>query len=121
MSALNCMETTMKHFSRRAAGLALLLVLSSPLLAAEPVPVAVTIHDDRFEPAEIRVAAGTALVLTVTNATKVAAELESDDLRFEKIIAAGETATVRVRAVKAGTHEFFNEFNEVVRGTIIGE
>lgn len=104
-----------------AAGLLVLPVSSLSTHAEEPAKIAVTIHDDRIDPAELKVKSGQPFVLDVKNATGVAAELESDDLKFEKIIAAGETATIRVRAPKPGRHEIFNEFKKSVNGVIVAE
>ncbi len=50
-----------------------------------------------------------------------AAEIESDDLRVEKVIPAGETATLRVRPAKPGQYKVVNEFKESVSGVIIAE
>ena len=92
------------------------------LAQAKPTEIAVTIENNRFSPDEIKVKAGEPFVLVVTNKDSKAEEFESKELRIEKIIPAGKTATVRVRALKPGTYPFFGDFNpKTAQGRIIAE
>ena len=75
-----------------------------------------------FQPEEIRVKAGQPFVLVVTNKDAKPEEFESKDLRIEKVIPAGKTASIRVRALKPGTYPFFGEFNpKTAQGHIVAE
>lgn len=104
------------------AGALALASLTAILPAAADTPsFEVKILDDRLEPAELRVPADTAFDLKVANTTAAAAEIESDDLRLEKVIPAGETATLRVRPAKPGQYKIVNEFKESVSGVVVAE
>jgi hypothetical protein len=48
----------------------------------------------------------------VTNLDPTPAEFESKTLRIEKVIAAGATATMQVRALAAGRYRFFDDYHE---------
>ena len=81
-----------------------------------------TIENNRFSPAEIKVPAGKPFTLVVTNKDGKPEEFESKELRIEKIIPAGKTANIRVRALKPGSYPFFGEFNpKTAQGRIIAE
>jgi plastocyanin len=101
--------------------LALAAIPVSGTLAEDAAAISIRLTDKGFEPAEITVPAGKPFTLSVKNETGAAAEFESNELRIEKVIAAGAEATVRVRAPAAGRHVFVNEFNEEVKGLIIAE
>jgi plastocyanin domain-containing protein len=105
--------------------LALLLVLAGAAIAVaqdKPQEIAVTIQNNRFTPEEIKVKAGKPFVLVVTNKDAKPEEFESKELRIEKVIPAGKTASIRVRALKPGTYPFFGEFNpKTAQGRIVAE
>ena len=90
--------------------------------AADPRPeIAVTIDKDQFQPSEIKVKANTPFTLVVTNKNAKAAEFESKDLRVEKVVPAGKTVNVLIRALKPGTYAFFDDFNQQATGRIVAE
>jgi plastocyanin domain-containing protein len=105
--------------------LALLLVLGGSAVAVaqdKPQEIPVTIQNNRFTPEEIKVKAGKPFVLVVTNKDAKPEEFESKELRIEKVIPAGKTASIRVRALKPGTYPFFGEFNpKTAQGRIVAE
>jgi hypothetical protein len=107
------------------AGLAMAVLVAGSSLAlaqATPTEIAVTIQNNRFLPDEIRVKAGTPFTLLVTNKDARPEEFESTDLRIEKVIPAGKTASIRVRALKPGTYPFVGEFNpKTAQGRIVAE
>ena len=89
----------------RLIRLSALMVLVALLAAPLPAPaqdktaeIAVTIEKNRFSPEEIKVKAGKPFVLVVTNKDAKPEEFESKELRIEKVIPAGKTASIRVRA-----------------------
>ncbi len=108
-----------------AAGLIAWAALQSsgPAVGADaPVEIALTIEQHRFQPEEIRVKAGAAFVLVITNKDATPEEFESKDLRLEKVIPGGKTLRLRMPALKAGTYGFVGEFHEqTARGRIIAE
>ena len=100
-----------------------LLVGAGSALAADPPPeAALTIEQNRFRPDEIRVKAGKPFVLVITNKDGAAEEFESKELRIEKVVPAGKTMKIRVRALKPGTYPFVGEYHEkTAQGRIIAE
>lgn len=109
-----------------AAALLILMVVAvsaTPVSGQEkPAEIPVTIENNRFVPSEIKVKAGKPFVLVVTNKDAKPEEFESKDLRIEKVIPPGKTASIRVRALKPGTYPFFGEFNpKTAQGQIVAE
>jgi plastocyanin len=100
----------------------LVLPAATPLLGADPVEIALTIEQHRFQPEEIRVKAGAPFVLVITNKDGTPEEFESRDLRLEKVIAGGKTLKLRLPALKPGTYGFVGEYHEATaKGRIIAE
>jgi hypothetical protein len=89
--------------------------------AADPAPIALSVERDRFAPAEIKVKANAPFVLAITNKSGKAAEFESKDLRVEKVVPAGKTVNVQVRALAPGTYRFLDDFNKQASGRIVAE
>jgi plastocyanin domain-containing protein len=116
----------MKRLARSAALLAALVALvwtAVPVSAQnKPAEIPVTIENNRFKPDEIKVKAGEPFVLVVTNKDAKPEEVESKDLRIEKVVPGGKTASIRVRALKPGTYTFFGEYNpKTAQGRIVAE
>ena len=102
--------------------LALLLALV-PIAGAQdkPLEVPVILENQKFTPGEAKVKAGQPFLLVVTNKDAKPAEVESKDLRFEKVVAPGKTISIRVRALKPGTYVFLDDYNKSTRGKIVAE
>jgi plastocyanin len=92
------------------------LLLAAMLMAgsayADDAAVKLVMRDGKFEPPVVEVPAGKRFKLEVTNQSKKAMEFESKDLKQEKIIAPGKSATFTINALKPGEYRFFDEFNE---------
>ena len=98
------------------------VALAAVAAAAAEVEIPVTIEKNRFQPSEIKVKAGTPFVLVVSNKDATPEEFESKELRIEKVIPAGKTLKIRVRALKPGTYPFVGEYHEATaKGRIIAE
>jgi plastocyanin len=98
------------------------LVLTVAAAAAADLEIPVTIEKNRFQPEEIRVKAGTPFVLVVTNKDATPEEFESKDLRIEKVVPAGKTLKIRVRALKPGSYPFVGDYHQATaKGRIIAE
>ena len=81
-----------------------------------------TIEQHKFTPEELKVKAGQAFVLVITNKDATPEEFESKELRVEKVIPANKTLKVRIPALKAGTYKFFGEYHEATaKGRIVAE
>src|SRR5262245_41986317 len=103
------------------AMIAAALLAPRPGLAADPPEIPLTIEKAQFQPAEVRVKSGAPFVLVITNKDSAAAEFESKELRVEKVVPAGKTVKVRVRALKPGDYPFSNDFNQKTTGKIVAE
>jgi hypothetical protein len=99
-----------------------MLVIAGAASAADAPPeVPLSLDNGQFQPAEVKVKANTPFVLVVTNKGAKAAEFESKDLRVEKVVPAGKTVNVRIRALKPGSYAFFDDFNKAATGRIVAE
>jgi hypothetical protein len=106
-----------------AVAVAALVSLSDRAEAQDKVTeVPLTAANQAFSPAELKVKAGQPFVLVVTNSDpKKAIEVENKDLRIEKVVPAGKTVKIRVRALKPGTYVFVDDFNHAAQVKIVAE
>lgn len=105
-----------------AGALCAAIVTTGVSLAAADEERALTIKDHVFSPQEITVKAHTKIKLVVTNQDAAAEEFESPSLNREKLIRAGQSATILLPPLKPGRYEFFGEFHpETARGAVIAE
>ncbi len=100
---------------------ALVAVVGTAVAADAPPEIPLTIDTNQFQPNEVKVKANTPFVLVITNKSAKAAEFESKDLRVEKVVPAGKTVNVRMRALKPGTYSFLDDFNQQATGRIVAE
>ena len=90
--------------------------------SAADLEIPIAIENNRFAPEEIKVKAGAPFVLVVTNKDSGPEEFESKELRIEKVVPAGKTMKIRVRALKPGTYPFVGEYHEkTAKGRIVAE
>ena len=81
-----------------------------------------TIQDHRFTPAEITVPANQALEIEVINKDSVAEEFDSAALKIEKVIAGGQSGTVRLHPLDPGRYPFTGEYHaETAKGVVIAK
>jgi plastocyanin domain-containing protein len=99
----------------------IVVVATTASAADAPPEIPLTIDKGQFQPSEVKVKANSPFVLVVTNKGAKAAEFESKDLRVEKVVPAGKTVNVRIRALKPGTYAFFDDFNKAASGRIVAE
>lgn len=89
--------------------------------AAEP-EVSIVLREHRFEPAEVKVPAGTKVKLVIDNQDATAAEFESHELNREKIVQGKSRATIFVGPLKPGRYPFFDDYREkTTRGVLVAE
>ncbi len=100
---------------------ALVAVVGTAVAADAPPEIPLTIDKNQFQPNEVKVKANAPFVLVITNKSAKAAEFESKDLRVEKVVPAGKTVNVRMRALKPGTYSFLDDFNQQATGRIVAE
>jgi hypothetical protein len=79
-----------------------------------------TIHNHRFNPAELEVPAGIRIKLMIENKDAAPEEFESYDLNREKMIPAGATVPILIGPLEPGRYKFFGEFNQdTAQGVIV--
>ena len=81
--------------------------------------VNVVIENHKFTPDRIEIPAGTKVKFVIDNRDATAEEFESHDLKIEKVIPAKSKGTVFVGPLKPGRYEFFDDFNQDVRGVLV--
>ena len=101
--------------------LGLLSIAGAAAAADAPPEIPLTLDKNQFQPSEVKVKANAPFVLVITNKGAKAAEFESKDLRVEKVVPAGKTVNVRIRALKPGTYAFIDDFNHQATGRIVAE
>eukprot|EP01037_Dinobryon_pediforme_P030789 gene30789-biopygen18216 len=103
-----------------AAGLA---IGGDGAVRAEDGPVVeLKLEHHTFTPSDIKVPANKDFFLVVNNLDDAAEEIDSHDLRIEKVIAAKTVGKIRVKALKPGTYKFSGEYHEdTAHGTIVAE
>jgi len=104
-----------------AGTLLLLTALLGPVtaLCAEQATVKISVKDHHFQPAQVDAPANQPLAISVKNLDAAAMEFESVSLRVEKVIAPGSEGVVHVRALAPGRYEFFDDFHQQTRGTLV--
>jgi hypothetical protein len=95
------------------------LFASEPGNAQQGASVAISVKDHRFQPSQISAPANRPISIKVKNLGAAPMEFESTSLRVEKVIAAGSEGVVNVRALAPGRYEFFDDFYQETRGTLI--
>jgi Cupredoxin-like domain len=118
------------HFLRRAVrpmkilfaitllGTAVLFV-SEHSNAQQSASVSISVKDHRFQPSQLSAPANRPISIRVKNLDSAPMEFESTSLRVEKVIAPGSEGVVNVRALAPGRYEFFDDFHQQTRGTLV--
>ena len=90
--------------------------------AADAPTIEIALQNDEFSPAEVKVAANTAIVLEFVNRGQAAAEIESKDMNIEKVVVGNPEIIVRVRPLKTGRYLYVNEYKEdATKGYVVVE
>ncbi len=100
------------------AAIAGLLLTGGAALAADTVTL--TLKGHQFTPDTVTVPAGQRFRIVLHNQDDTPAELESHDLRIEKVVVPGGTITVSAGPLKPGRYAFFDEYHEeTAKGTVV--
>ena len=95
------------------------LFTGSAAFAAEPV-ITLSIHDHKFEPAELQVPANLKVKLIIRNLDSSAEEFESYELKREKVIPGNTEGVVFIGPLAPGSYPFFGDFNQATaQGRVI--
>ena len=93
-----------------------------PSAQAAESEVALVIHNHRFSPTEVKVAANQRIKLQVHNQDGTPEEFESHSLNREKLIPAGTKVVIYIGPLKPGRYDFFGEFNPATaKGVVVAE
>jgi Cupredoxin-like domain len=87
--------------------------------AQQSASVAISVKDHRFQPSQISAPANRPISIRVKNLDTAPMEFESTSLRVEKVVAPGSEGVVNVRALAPGRYEFFDDFHQQTRGTLV--
>jgi hypothetical protein len=99
-----------------------LLALAAALTPAMAAPIAVTLKNHKFTPAQIHVKANTPTIILLTNQDATAEEFDSTALKVEKVVAGHDSGTVRLRALSPGKYPFMGEYHpDTAQGLVIAE
>jgi plastocyanin len=120
---LNGEGSAMKHGWIAVIGIAVIGVVAwASAHADDAAPIAVTIKDHKFSPAEIHVPAGKAVTLKITNADPTAEEFDSTALKVEKVIVGGTWGLVHLRPLGPGKYPFMGEYHsDTAQGAVVSE
>lgn len=109
------------NLMRLLLGASLSLALLTHAAAADP-EVMLVIKNHRFEPAEIKVAAGQRVKVLVHNQDSTSEEFDSHDLNREKLVPPGAKVTIFIGPLKPGRYAFIGEYHEATaKGVVIAE
>jgi plastocyanin len=110
---------------RIAAAAVMAMIGAAPGVAAwadDAAPIAVTIKDHKFSPAEIHVPAGKATTLKITNEDPTVEEFDSTALKVEKVIAGGTWGLVHLSPLGPGKYPFMGEYHsDTAQGVVVSE
>ncbi len=97
----------------------LLFLLTTQAFAAQNEYL-IQIKDHKFEPDFIEIPANQNFKLIIENLDKTLEEFESNDLKKEKLVAAGKKITINIQPLKSGEYKFFGDFHQkTAQGKII--
>ncbi|HXQ82138.1 MAG TPA: cupredoxin domain-containing protein [Opitutaceae bacterium] len=79
-------------------------------------------ENHQFSPQTLMVPANTPLKVVVVNSSRERIEFESFSLNREKVVEPGESVTVKLPALRAGSYDFFDDFHQdVPEGAIVAK
>ena len=94
-------------------------VVPLAVAAQDSTTLQITLQNRQFSPAQLQAPANKPIVIVIRNNDAAPMEFESIALRVEKIVPAKSQATIRVRALSPGRYEFFDDFHQSTRGTLV--
>ena len=93
-----------------------------PAAAQAPVEVPLTMQKDKFDPAELKVKAGTRFILVITNKDDITHEIDIPKLKIEKKVRAGQVLKLQMPALKPGKYELADDDSTPeLHGVIVAE
>jgi len=97
-----------------------LVAFTAPALSQGPI--AVTLQNHKFSPAEIHVKANEPVVIALTNKDATAEEFDSVALKVEKVVAGNSEGDVHIRPLAPGKYPFMGEYHSgTAQGVVIAQ
>jgi Cupredoxin-like domain len=89
---------------------------------AKQISFEIRFSDHHFTPQTLVVPAEQPLLLTVVNSSRERIEFESFKLNREKVVGPGETITLHLPPLHAGSYDFFDDFHQdVPEGVVLAK
>jgi plastocyanin len=101
--------------------LSALVSLATMAIADDATTLEVSVKDHKFEPAEVKAAAGSAIVFKVKNLDAAPIEFESEPLQFETVVKPNAEMLIKVKPQKPGRYVFFDDLHQETKGTLVVE
>lgn len=112
----------MNRFLHLLAGAAIAAAMIFPASAESGQPIAVSLKDHKFSPAEIHVKANAPSQILLSNEDATAEEFDSSSLHVEKVVPGGQKGIVRLRPLEPGRYPFMGEYHaSTAQGVVIAE
>jgi Cupredoxin-like domain len=103
-------------------GLTSLLAVAPVRSATNDIAATIKFADHHWDPLNVQVPADQPLELRVVNASNETIEFESFKLNRETAMTPGQTITVKLPALSAGSYDFYDDFHQdVPEGTIVAK
>ncbi|MDE7547702.1 cupredoxin domain-containing protein [Acetobacter fabarum] len=98
------------------------MCLFPPVQAQAQTVFHLTLKDHHFEPDHLSVPAGERFIIELENQDSTTDELESYDMKFEKIIVPGSKIRVHAGPLHPGHYTFFDDYHpDQAKGTVTAE
>jgi plastocyanin len=97
------------------------LGMATASVAASIPEFHLVLENHKFEPATLKVPAGTKFKVLVTNRNTVPSEFESTDFNREKIVLPDSTITVFIGPLAKGTYKFYDDFHRASTGVLVAQ
>jgi plastocyanin len=101
--------------------LSALVSLATMAIADDATTLEVSVKDHKFEPAEVKAAAGSAIVFKVKNLDAAPIEFESEPLQFETVVKPNAEMLIKVKPQKPGRYVFFDDLHQDTMGALVVE
>lgn len=111
--------TSVKPIVRVSILLTAMISAGGSAHAQQAATLEISVKGHHFQPSEIRAPANRPIILRVKNLDTTAMEFESVSLRVEKVVAPGTQGVVNIRPLTPGQYEFFDDFHQETRGTLV--
>ena len=83
--------------------------------------IELSVKNHKFEPAEPKAMAGSAIVMKIKNLDAAPIEFESLALEFEVVVRSNAELLVKVKPQKPGRYLFFDDLHQEAKGTLVVE